>query len=91
MASNQKTARTPQSKARKVLRIAIRFVVVIFIVALLLYCIKLNYEIKLLEQVCDENELIYKALYEEYIEVHEEKNYFERAYYELYEFIYSED
>jgi len=91
MPSNQKTARKPERRARKGLKIAIRLIIAIFIIAMLLYCIKLNYEIKLLKQVCNENELIYKALYEEYIEVNEERSYFEKAYYELYEFIYSKD
>ena len=91
MANTQHTTRTPQSRTRKGGKIAIWLIIALFIVAMLLYCIKLNFEIKLLEKLCTENELMYKELYEEYIKVYSERSYFEKAYDELYGYIYSKD
>lgn len=91
MASNQKQVRGQETTRRKGGKIVIRVLIVLFILAMILYCIKLNFEIKVLEQVCAGNDDTYKALYEEYIKTYNEKVYYENAYDELYEYIYSED
>ena len=91
MKSNQNSKRTTERRRNTFLKVVIRIALALLIVAMLLYCINLQVKVQFLEQLNSENELMYENLYKEYIEVHAERNYFEDAYDELYEYIYSKD